>query len=72
MTPPEEPTPLIGVPCGGGINPSSLCGGSSMGINQQSLDSPHTTIQIGNTDSPQQQQQQSNAPPSHHLQGTIV
>lgn len=68
VTPPEEPTPIIGLPCsGGGINPSTL-GGSSMGLNQQSDAPMHTSIQISAPESQQQQIPQS----SHHLQGTIV
>ncbi|XP_070494364.1 potassium channel subfamily T member 2 isoform X2 [Chironomus tepperi] len=68
VTPPEEPTPMIGLPCsGGGINPSAL-GSSSMGLNQQSDTPMHTSIQINSPESQQQQIPQS----SHHLQGTIV
>ncbi|KAL7046919.1 hypothetical protein ACKWTF_002741 [Chironomus riparius] len=67
VTPPEEPTPMIGLPCSGGINPSIL-GGSSMGLNQQSDAPMHTSIQISGPESQQQQIPQS----SHHLQGTIV
>lgn len=68
VTPPEEPTPMIGLPfSSGGINPSTL-GGSSMGINQQSDTPMHTSIQINAPESQQQQIPQS----SHHLQGTIV
>lgn len=62
VTPPEEPTPMCGVPCmGSGINPAM---GSSLGVNNQN-DPMHSSI------SPEPQQQ---ASPSsqHHLQGTIV
>lgn len=67
MTPPEEPTPVMGLPCmsSQGINPAM--GGSAMSLNQQN-DQMHTSIQI-NTPEPQQQ---SVSPSQHHLQGTIV
>ncbi|XP_037915505.1 potassium channel subfamily T member 2 isoform X3 [Hermetia illucens] len=69
VTPPEEPLPVLGVPCIGGVNPATLgstLGGSSLGIN---------TADLGNTSPlqvPQQEQSQSAAPSPQHLQGTIV
>jgi hypothetical protein len=72
VTPPEEPTQVvIGVPCSGGVNPSTL-GGSSLGINQASEAPLHTSIQISGPEPQQQQQQQVIPQSSHHLQGTIV
>ncbi|XP_017484395.1 PREDICTED: uncharacterized protein LOC108373060 [Rhagoletis zephyria] len=85
VTPPEEPTPILGVPCiiagsaGGGINPSALGGstlgvGSSLAINTADLGASPTS---SNTNSPlqvpQQDSQQSGQMQSpQHLQGTIV
>lgn len=76
VTPPEEPLPVLGVPCvssSGGINPSSF-GGSTLGLS--SIDSQ------GGGSSPLQVPQQyddSSSPQSvrsgqspQHLQGTIV
>ncbi|XP_065369576.1 potassium channel subfamily T member 2 isoform X2 [Calliphora vicina] len=79
VTPPEEPTPILGVPCvmpsgqGGGINPSTLGGGSSLNINSVDLSpnsNPNLPLQI-----PQDQSQGgsgSQLPSPQHLQGTIV
>ncbi|XP_067632316.1 potassium channel subfamily T member 2 [Eurosta solidaginis] len=86
VTPPEEPTPILGVPCivgsgsGGGINPSALGGstlggGSSLAINTADLGAAPTS---SNTNSPlqvpQQDSLQSGGPMQspQHLQGTIV
>ncbi|XP_055379689.1 potassium channel subfamily T member 1 isoform X5 [Condylostylus longicornis] len=73
VTPPEEPTPILGVPvpCIGGVNPSTLggstLGGSALGIN---------TVDMGGSSMQQlnqpEQQSQSAAPSPQHLQGTIV
>lgn len=65
VTPPEEPLPVLGVPCvSGGINPSGF-GGSSLGIS--SLDSISSPLQI-----PQEDRPMPSAPSPQHLQGTIV
>ncbi|XP_030387547.1 potassium channel subfamily T member 2 isoform X3 [Scaptodrosophila lebanonensis] len=81
VTPPEEPTPMLGVPCmlgsgaGGGINPSTLGSsggmlGSSLAINTADLGGPSTSsASLQAQDSlPQSSQVQS----PQHLQGTIV
>jgi potassium channel subfamily T member 1 len=67
VTPPEEPTPLIGVPCvsSSGINPA--LGGSSLGLNQQS---DHTSIQINTPEPPSPSV--SHSPSQHHLQGYLL
>lgn len=79
VTPPEEPTPILGVPCvmpsgqGGGINPSTLGGGSTLNINSVDLapsSNSNLPLQI-----PQEQSQGgsgSQLPSPQHLQGTIV
>ncbi|XP_039955465.1 potassium channel subfamily T member 2 isoform X7 [Bactrocera tryoni] len=85
VTPPEEPTPILGVPCivaggpGGGINPSALggatlCGGSSLAINTADLGaSPTSSNNNSPLQVPQQDSQQSGPMQSpQHLQGTIV
>lgn len=70
VTPPEEPLPVLGVPCmsSGGINPSSF-GGSALGLStlDTHLSSP-SPLQV-----PQQDERQPQSAPSpQHLQGTIV
>ncbi|XP_054090375.1 potassium channel subfamily T member 2 isoform X7 [Zeugodacus cucurbitae] len=85
VTPPEEPTPILGVPCivaggpGGGINPSALGGstlggGSSLAINTADLcASPTSSNNNSPLQVPQQDSQQSGQMQSpQHLQGTIV
>ncbi|XP_054736635.1 potassium channel subfamily T member 1 isoform X4 [Anastrepha obliqua] len=85
VTPPEEPTPILGVPCivaggpGGGINPSALGGstlggGSSLAINTADLGASPTSSNINSPlQVPQQDSQQSGQMQSpQHLQGTIV
>nr|XP_036219059.1 potassium channel subfamily T member 2 isoform X20 [Bactrocera oleae] len=85
VTPPEEPTPILGVPCivaggpGGGINPSALGGstlggGSSLAINTADLGaSPTSSNNNSPLQVPQQDSQQSGQMQSpQHLQGTIV
>lgn len=79
VTPPEEPTPILGVPCvvpggqGGGINPSTLGGGgggSTLNINTADLaasSNPNSPLQV-----PQDQSQGSVMQSPQHLQGTIV
>lgn len=70
VTPPEEPTPLLGVPspshagAGGSISRH----GSAVGLNVQEMNQPAIQIQ---QESPSPTSPQ---PPSHqqHLQGTIV
>lgn len=65
VTPPEEPVPVIGVPCvSGGINPSSHFGGSSLGINSNDNNQSSSPLQVP------QQETMSQSP--QHLQGTIV
>lgn len=65
VTPPEEPLPVLGVPCmSSGILPSGF-GGSSLGLS--SMDSM-SSIQIPQSDEQRPQQ----APSPQHLQGTIV
>lgn len=88
MTPPEEPTPIIGL-TSGGINPSTLgassLGGSTLGINSMdyggniggaSGSSPNISSIGGNSNlqpmQQEQQQSQSVAQSPQHLQGTIV
>ena len=82
VTPPEEPTPILGVPCvvpsgqSGGINPSTLGGGSTLNINSVDLSpSPNANspLQLP-TDQNQQggSGSQSQLPSPQHLQGTIV
>lgn len=76
MTPPEEPLPVLGVPCissSGGINPSSF-GGSTLGLS--SIDSSQqqaqctSPLQVPQSDDSQQSIRSSQSP--QHLQGTIV
>ncbi|XP_059615861.1 potassium channel subfamily T member 2 isoform X7 [Phlebotomus argentipes] len=64
VTPPEEPLPVIGVPCmsGGGVNPSGL-GGSALGINTLGDTTP-SPLSVPQSES-------ASASPQH-LQGTIV
>ncbi|KAM7342550.1 slowpoke 2 isoform 6-T6 [Cochliomyia hominivorax] len=86
VTPPEEPTPILGVPCvvpsgqSGGINPSTLGGGgggSTLNINSVDLaPSPNANLPL---QLPQDQSQAGGAtgsssqlPSPQHLQGTIV
>lgn len=65
VTPPEEPLPVLGVPCmSSGILPSGF-GGSNLGLS--SMDSM-SSIQIPQSDEQRPQQ----APSPQHLQGTIV
>ncbi|XP_037044474.1 potassium channel subfamily T member 2 isoform X8 [Bradysia coprophila] len=65
VTPPEEPLPVLGVPCmSSGIIPSGF-GGSNLGLS--SMDSM-SSIQIPSSDEQRPQQ----APSPQHLQGTIV
>ncbi|XP_037950691.1 uncharacterized protein LOC119681536 isoform X1 [Teleopsis dalmanni] len=77
VTPPEEPTPILGVPCivaggaGGGINPSALGGsslvsGSNLAINTADLGN-NSPLQV-----PQDQTQAAQMQSPQHLQGTIV
>lgn len=87
VTPPEEPLPVLGVPCisgggsGGGVNPS-VFGGSSLGISGTCSDSI-SSLQVpsggGSRDRDRDRDRDdgpssSSAGPSprHHLQGTIV
>ncbi|XP_055687696.1 potassium channel subfamily T member 2 isoform X28 [Lutzomyia longipalpis] len=64
VTPPEEPLPVLGVPCmsGGGVNPSGL-GGSALGINTLGDTTP-SPLSVPQSES-------ASASPQH-LQGTIV
>ncbi|KAH8370790.1 hypothetical protein KR093_004970 [Drosophila rubida] len=87
VTPPEEPTPMLGVPCVlggggvGGINPSALGGssgagmlgaGSSLAINTADL-GPGPSSSSGATLQAQDSLPQSSQVSSpQHLQGTIV
>ncbi|XP_055702405.1 potassium channel subfamily T member 1 isoform X28 [Phlebotomus papatasi] len=63
VTPPEEPLPVLGVPCmsGGGVNPSGL--GSALGINTLGDTTP-SPLSVPQSES-------ASASPQH-LQGTIV
>ncbi|XP_046810141.1 potassium channel subfamily T member 2 [Lucilia cuprina] len=79
VTPPEEPTPILGVPCvvpsgqGGGINPSTLGGGSTLNINNVDLSpSPNTNLPLQLPQDQSQGGSQSQLPSPQHLQGTIV
>ncbi|XP_055311132.1 potassium channel subfamily T member 2 isoform X3 [Sitodiplosis mosellana] len=73
VTPPEEPLPVLGVPCvssSGGINPSSF-GGSTLGLS--SVDSQlqgGSPFQVPQSDDSQQSVRSAQSP--QHLQGTIV
>ncbi|XP_055918275.1 potassium channel subfamily T member 2 isoform X21 [Eupeodes corollae] len=69
VTPPEEPTQVLGLPLTGGINPSTL-GGSSFGGSSLCMN----TADLGSSSAYQYQQEQlqSMAPSPQHLQGTIV
>lgn len=75
VTPPEEPLPVLGVPCvssSGGINPSSF-GGSSLGlssIDSHFLQSGSSPLQVPQSDDNQQSIRTTQSP--QHLQGTIV
>lgn len=84
MTPPEEPLPVLGVPCmnsggGGGINPA-VFGGSSLGINSCSDSNPSLQVPTGGGGGNQRGGGGDDGPssssagpsPRHHLQGTIV
>lgn len=76
VTPPEEPLPVLGVPCissSGGINPSSF-GGSTLGlssIDSHGLQSGSSPLQVPHSDDSGQQSIRSTQSPQH-LQGTIV
>lgn len=79
MTPPEEPLPVLGLPCvnsgmSGGINPSSF-GGSTLGLssvdNSQMLSAASPLQGQGQSEDSQQQSIRSSQSPQH-LQGTIV
>uniref|UniRef100_A0A1A9X3G4 Uncharacterized protein n=1 Tax=Glossina brevipalpis TaxID=37001 RepID=A0A1A9X3G4_9MUSC len=88
VTPPEEPTPILGLPCmlsssgqSGGINPSSAV--SSLTVNAADLvNSPNVNTNNSNNNSnsnlalqipqDQQMQSQSQSQSPQHLQGTIV
>ncbi|XP_060652405.1 potassium channel subfamily T member 2 isoform X6 [Drosophila nasuta] len=87
VTPPEEPTPMLGVPCVlggggvGGINPSALGGSSSGGMLGASSSLAINTADLGpgpSTSSGATLQAQDSLPQSsqvsspQHLQGTIV
>ncbi|XP_022231232.2 potassium channel subfamily T member 2 isoform X15 [Drosophila obscura] len=85
VTPPEEPTPMLGVPCmmggGSGINPSGtgssgmLGAGSSLAINTADLGpGPSTSSGAGSSLQPQDSlgPQSSQVSSPQHLQGTIV
>ncbi|XP_031621152.1 potassium channel subfamily T member 2 isoform X3 [Contarinia nasturtii] len=70
VTPPEEPLPVLGVPCvssSGGINPSSF-GGSSLGLS--TVESQMSPLQVPQSDDSQQSVRSAQSP--QHLQGTIV
>lgn len=79
VTPPEEPLPVLGVPCvssSGGINPSSF-GGSTLGLSsidsqgvQGGSPSPLQVPQQYDDSSSQQSVRSGQSP--QHLQGTIV
>ncbi|XP_049291494.1 potassium channel subfamily T member 2 isoform X6 [Anopheles funestus] len=82
VTPPEEPLPIIGVPCmSGGINPSTLggpgsglggstLGGSTLGGSSLGLS---TAIESNNSAStPNIQMQNESSQQPQHLHGTIV
>nr|XP_049462658.1 potassium channel subfamily T member 2 isoform X16 [Anopheles coluzzii] len=83
VTPPEEPLPIIGVPClSGGINPSTLggpgsglggstLGGSTLGGSSLGLS---TTVESNNSASTPniQMQNESSQQQPQHLHGTIV
>ncbi|XP_052898699.1 potassium channel subfamily T member 2 isoform X2 [Anopheles moucheti] len=82
VTPPEEPLPIIGVPClSGGINPSSLggpgsglggstLGGSTLGGSTLGLCTAIDTNNSASTPNIQMQNESSQQP--QHLHGTIV
>lgn len=76
VTPPEEPLPVLGVPCissSGGINPSSF-GGSTLGlssIDNQGGQGGSSPLQVPQYDDNPQQSVRSTQSPAH-LQGTIV
>ncbi|XP_034475893.1 potassium channel subfamily T member 1 isoform X5 [Drosophila innubila] len=87
VTPPEEPTPMLGVPCVlggggvGGINPSALGGSSGGGMLGASSSLAINTADLGpgpSTSSGATLQAQDSLPQSsqvsspQHLQGTIV
>ncbi|KAL7736228.1 hypothetical protein ACLKA6_002907 [Drosophila palustris] len=87
VTPPEEPTPMLGVPCMlggggvGGINPSALGGSSGGGMLGASSSLAINTADLGpgpSTSSGATLQAQDSLPQSsqvsspQHLQGTIV
>jgi len=86
VTPPEEPTPMLGVPCVlggggvGGINPSALGGGSGGGMlgGGSSLAINTADLGPGPSTSGATLQAQDSLPQSsqvsspQHLQGTIV
>ncbi|XP_053665571.1 potassium channel subfamily T member 2 [Anopheles marshallii] len=82
VTPPEEPLPIIGVPClSGGINPSTLggpgsglggstLGGSTLGGSTLGLCTSIDTNNSASTPNIQMQNESSQQP--QHLHGTIV
>uniref|UniRef100_A0A1I8NFH7 RCK N-terminal domain-containing protein n=1 Tax=Musca domestica TaxID=7370 RepID=A0A1I8NFH7_MUSDO len=85
VTPPEEPTPILGVPCivpsgqGGGINPSALGGNSGGGggaggstLNINTADLAGSSNPNSPLQVPQDQSQNSAVQSPQHLQGTIV
>lgn len=80
VTPPEEPLPIIGVPClSGGVNPSTLGGSGLAGstIGGSTLDGSSlglsTAIESNNSAStPNIQMQNESSSQPQHLHGTIV
>lgn len=85
VTPPEEPLPVLGVPCvSGGILPSGYGGfsggASSSGIGDRMAGSSSgSTLGVSSMDScissplqPEPERPQQSAPSPQHLQGTIV
>ncbi|XP_050073377.1 potassium channel subfamily T member 2 isoform X11 [Anopheles maculipalpis] len=82
VTPPEEPLPIIGVPClSGGINPSTLggpgsglggstLGGSTLGGSSLGLSNAIESNNSASTPNIQMQNESSQQP--QHLHGTIV
>ncbi|XP_035911770.1 potassium channel subfamily T member 2 isoform X3 [Anopheles stephensi] len=82
VTPPEEPLPIIGVPClSGGINPSTLggpgsglggstLGGSALGGSSLGLSNAIESNNSASTPNIQMQNESSQQP--QHLHGTIV
>ncbi|XP_058126381.1 potassium channel subfamily T member 2 isoform X2 [Anopheles coustani] len=80
VTPPEEPLPIIGVPClSGGVNPSTLggsglagstIGGSTLGGSSLGLSTAIESNNSASTPNIQMQNESSSQP--QHLHGTIV